>query len=676
MAVLHAPEKFTKDAFCPNLGKMIMATKIATRRRPLTGVNESIIRTLPTVLSEENRSAMKLISTRFARLLWILGLATLVLSGSRGWATENAVVEARILDDLKYLAGDVCEGRGTNTKGIHLAADYIANEFKKAGLKPAAQDGSYFQPFKITSKIKTVDEECGLTLQGPQGQQITLELGKQFNVLGFSGSGKIAAPVVFVGYGITSKDPAYDDFAGIDVAGKIVVVLRQLPQNGAPDASPFIKQAAANVHPHAALQAKASNAEVHKAAAVVFVNDNLTAAEANDSLRDFRMTQSMDAVGIPVIHARRSFINMMVRGVTGEDLSVIEKAIDRDLKPHSFALDGWSGDVRTKVEREAVTVKNVIGVIDGSGPLADETVVIGAHYDHLGYGEPGSLARGSKAIHYGADDNCSGTVSIIELARRLGALQGQKGRRLVLMTFAGEERGLLGSRHYCRNPLFPLEKTVAMINLDMVGRLRDDKLQILGIGTGGGFNELLDKLNDKYKFELAKSKGVSLMFGGSDHQSFYDKNIPVLFFFTGLHEQYHRPTDTVDTINVAGIRRIVEMTEEIANYVRTVEKRPEFSRPATPASTGGGPRMAGPRLGIMPSYADEKEGVLLEGVTSDGVAGKAGLKADDRIVEIDGKPVKNVTGYMTIMGNYKKGDKIEVTVRRKDETKKVSITLE
>jgi hypothetical protein len=610
------------------------------------------------------------------RGIYVLTVALVALFVQCGWATENAVVEKRILDDLKYLAGDTCEGRGTETKGIQLAADYIADEFKKAGLKPAGKDGTYFQPFSITAKLKVVSDECALRLKGPQGQEFNLDIGKQFNVMGFSASGKADAPIVFVGYGVTSKDPDYDDFAGIDVAGKIVVVLRMLPQNGSPEISPFLKQAPAGAHPRAGLLAKASNAEVHKAAAVLFVNDNATAAAENDALRDFRFTSDSSPLSIPVAHVRRSFVNMMVRSVSGDDLSVIEKTIDRDLKPHSFALNGWTCELRTAVQRQAVTVKNVIGVVEGSGPLADETIVIGAHYDHLGYGEPGSLAFGSKDIHYGADDNCSGTVSVIELARRFGPTQGHKGRRIVLMTFAGEERGLLGSVHYCKEPLFPLDKTVAMINLDMVGRYREDqKLEVLGTGTSPDFEAVIERAHQKHDLKLKKSAGPNLAFGGSDHQSFYQKNIPVIFFFTGLHQQYHKPSDTVDLINVPGIRQIVEMTEDIANELRVAEKRPEFKRVSGGPSMAGGPR-GGRRLGIMPDYGDEKEGVLLQGVTDNLPAAKAGLKADDRILEINGKPVKNIQAYMTIMGGFKKGDKIEVTVQRKGEAKKFNINLE
>src|SRR5581483_9038272 len=213
------------------------------------------------------------------------------------------------------------------------------------------------------------------------------------------------------------------------------------------------------------------------------------------------------------------------------------------------------------VERRRIPVKNVVGVLDGAGPLANETVVIGAHYDHLGYGGrgTGSLSTGPKAIHHGADDNGSGTTVLMELARRFGAEKGRQGRRLVFVAFSGEEMGLLGSRFYVDNPPIPLATTVAMVNMDMVGRLADDpatgrgKLEVGGTGTAKEFDGLIDALNAKYGFAVKKNKsGV----GPSDHTSFYQKGVPVFFLFTGLHRQYHKPTDTVDLINFPGMKRI------------------------------------------------------------------------------------------------------------------------
>ncbi len=615
---------------------------------------------------------------------WATLVAMLSLVALAGWSTaavDRAGTEARLLRDLEFLAGDQCEGRGITTKGINLAADYIAQEFKKAGLKPAGGEGSYFQPFSIAGGAR-LGQGNRVVLKGPLGQEIALEMGKHFTVVALGASGKLTAPVVFVGYGITSKEPAYDDYAGLNVEGKVVIVLRRVPnqQNGLVG-----KFSGGGNNPHAALLSKAANAGLHKAAGVLFVNDNVGAAE-NDQLMDFSyMAQSRESIPLPIVHLRRHLVNSMIRSTAGLDLSEIEKAIDREFRPQSFALDGWSCEINTSVQREQAEVKNVIAVLEGSGPLADETVVIGAHYDHLGYGGMGSLARGVKAIHYGADDNASGTAMVIELARRfadLGDRPGdrpgerpeRKGRRLVFMTFTAEESGLLGSEHYCKHPVFPLGKTVAMVNMDMVGRLRDDKLIMYGAGTAKGFSELLDELNRKHQFKIIKHTNVADNFSSSDHEAFYRQGVPVLHLFTDTHPQYHRPSDTVNTLNVPGIAKITDYVEELTAQLATAEKRPEYVKVARSANPT--PRMSGPRLGIMPTYGDDKEGVLLGGVTENTPAAKAGLKANDRIVEIAGKPIANIQAYMTAMSSFKKGDTLEITLVREGKKEKVKVVLE
>lgn len=605
---------------------------------------------------------------------FVLGLILTALVSPWLRAADTATVEARLLEDLKYLASEQCEGRGITTKGINLAADHIASQFKQGGLRPAGEDGTYFQHFSLTSGSR-LEEGNRVALVGPQGQRFDLEMGKHFHVVGLGGSGQVSAPVVFAGYGVTSGEPKYDDFSGVDVSGKVVVILRRLPQQ-ASGATPF--PGGPNSE-RASLVSKANNALLHKAAAVIFVNDNLQAAEKRDELTTFNYTaQSREVVDIPAVHMRRSLVNQMIRSAFNADLADVEKDIDRDLSPRSRPLDGWTCEIETHVKRQSTPVKNVIGYVDGHGPLAKETVIVGAHYDHLGFGGAGSLARVSNAIHHGADDNASGTTALIELARRFGAQKDRQGRRIVFMAFTAEESGLLGSAHYCKKPIFPLEQTVAMVNMDMVGRLREDKITIGGTGTAKTFNQLLDEINEKHKLQITKDKTG---FGPSDHSSFYGKKIPVFFFYTGMHQQYHRPTDTWDTINVTGIRRVVEMVEDLTVRLTTVEKRPEyvqvsgsfnpFSRPTT-----GSPGRQGPRLGVMPSYADEKGGVLLEDVSDDGPAKKAGLLGGDRIVEISGKPVKDIGAYMTIMAGFKKGDKVEVTILRKEEKKTIPVVLE
>jgi Zn-dependent M28 family amino/carboxypeptidase len=354
----------------------------------------------------------------------------------------------------------------------------------------------------------------------------------------------------------------------------------------------------------------------------------------------------------------------------------VEKAIDRDLKPRGAALTGWKADVQTAVKREVVTVKNVIGVVEGAGPLANEIVVVGAHYDHLGYGGRGSRAAkpGNKEIHHGADDNASGTTTMMELGRRFAKMKDRQGRKLVFMAFSAEESGLLGSRHYCnKEPLFPLEKTVAMINLDMVGRMEADpktkveKLRVEGVGTAKGFEQLIDKLNPG--FQLVKNKGGT---GPSDHDSFYRKKIPVIFYWTGTHSDYHKPSDTSDKINIVGMRKIADLSEKTIAHLAAEPKRPEY---VLVASTASGPAPKGPRLGIVPGYEENKEGLMVDGVQDGGPAATAGIKKGDLIVEIAGKQVKNINTYMVLMAEQRVGQAFEVAVMRDGQKVKLKVEL-
>jgi hypothetical protein len=594
-----------------------------------------------------------------------------VLLGGAARAAEDAV-EARMRRDVTFLASDECEGRGVSTKGINLAADFIAREFQAAGLQPGVDGKSYFQPFTMNGGA-TVGEPNTLVLHGPLGQTITLKQGTQFKPFGMASSGQVSAPVVFVGFGATAKDIGYDDYHGVDVAGKIVVILRKVPR--ADDAAaPFDGKSSAY---HSTFTTKNANAEAHRAAAVIYVNDQDSVKAMNgDQLLVFNYTAlGGSPAKLPIVQVRRSIVDDMLQSSLGTTLGQLEEDMGRDLKPRSAALAGWRAEMQVTVHRTTLAVKNVVGVLEGSGPKANETVVVGAHYDHLGYGGAGSLAgRNVRAIHHGADDNGSGTTTLLELARHFGHIKNREGRRLVFIAFSGEESGLLGSDHYCKHPLFPLADTVTMVNLDMVGRLRPgkdsnkDKLIVYGTGTATTFDELIELLNKDFGFQLQK---IPSGFGPSDHASFYAKNVPVFFFFTGDHPDYHRPSDTADKINVHGMRRVGDLVENLVSQLASVPERPKYVKVA--GSSGGTPGFSGPRLGIRPSYDDDKEGVLLEGVAEGGAAERAGLKAGDRITEMAGKPVKNLEAYMALLQGRKKGDPLEISVLR--DGKKVTLTV-
>jgi hypothetical protein len=596
----------------------------------------------------------------------LLFLIALGLGTQSGRAQEDPIVE-RMRKDVTFLASDECEGRGVGTKGLDKAADYIADQFAKGGLKPAGVNGTWFQPFPFTSNSQ-LDGVSTLVLTGPKDQKITLKQGTDFQVLGFSGSGKITTPLVFVGYGATALGIPYNDYAGVDVAGKTVVALRRLPRWNSKEAFD-----GGNKDKLASLENKQQSAHANKAAALILVND---ASELpKDDLIPFQTTsRSGSTIALPYVQIKRSVFDEILRASTGKSIEETEKAIDDDLKPLSAVLQGWSAELEVKVKRQQTIVKNVVGVLEGKGPLANETVIVGGHYDHLGYGGRGSLAKdkNKKDIHHGADDNASGSTAVMELARRFGAMKDRVGRRLVFMTFTAEESGLIGSRHYCQvSPLFPLKDTSAMFNLDMVGRLREnpkggkDKLLVEGVDTAKEFDALVTKLNPG--FEVIKEKSV---FGASDHYSFYTQKIPVLFFWTGTHPDYHKPTDTADKINVPGMKRVTDYAERVIDHLATEPKRPEYVFVPTKARAGG----AFPKLGILPDYTFDGKGVMIEGISQGGAAEQAGIQKGDVIFEIAGKAVPNVDGYMAVLKQQRPGATIDIKILRDSKEMQLKVT--
>lgn len=593
-------------------------------------------------------------------------LVTLCSVPGRAEPTLHPSIE-RMKKDITYLGSDECEGRGIETQGINKAADYIAAQFKAMGVKPALKGESYFQSFKINGMPK-LGSPNHLVFKGPQSKEIEPMINKDFTVSGLTGKGKVEAGIVFAGYGITIGEKDYDDYRGIDVKDKIVLILRQTPRTTGKN----------SFHPdqaqHASLTAKLNNAQKHKAAGVIFVNDKEKAGKTDD-LMPFDDLRGQGGTSLPTVCIHRTLADELLAG-SEKKLADLEAEIDKDLKPQSLEIKGWRANIETTIERTELSAKNIIGVVEGHGPLANETVVIGAHYDHLGRGEPGSRSKGSKAIHYGADDNGSGTTCVIELARRFAAMKDRQGRRMVFMLFSGEERGLLGSAHYCKEPVFPLKDTVAMINLDMVGRLRadeetkKDKLEIGGVGSAKSFDTMLDQFNQQYRFKLTKTKSGT---GPSDHTSFYVKGVPVFFFFTGFHNEYHMPTDKPELINVAGMKKICDMVQELATKIATDKERPEYVKGATGPSPSG--TRSGPRIGFVPAEYDDAEtkGVPVGGVIPGGAGEKAGLKMGDWIVEIAGQPIKNMQDYMKAMSTQKVGKELELIVKRAEMKVKLKV---
>jgi hypothetical protein len=602
-----------------------------------------------------------------------------------------STAETRLKEDVSFLAADAQEGRGPGTKGIEVSADYIADSFRRSGLKPAPGLDGYFQPFHITGNVQIAgtpelefkgskspsSSEGTTTIQG--------EYKKSFNPLAIgTGTGLSSVPLAFAGYGITAKNEAlkldYDDYQDIDVTGKVVLLIRNEPQRN-DEKSPFEGKKTTN---YATFQHKATNAYQHGAAGVLLVNDAETAQGNDDRLIGFYTAGTEPISKLPFTVISRELAEKLLAAAGQPKLTELEKTIDEKLTPVSRLLGSWTVTEKTKIDRLSIDTKNVIGVIEGVGPHADETVVIGGHYDHLGRGGPmsGSNAPKSEDIHNGADDNASGTSMVLELARRIGARKDAPPRRVVFMAFSGEERGLLGSKHYVEHPVFPLSTTVMMINCDMVGRLgAKQELTMIGTGTADGLEPLVEVLGKTAGFTIKKVSGMTDGFGGSDHQSFYGKQIPVLFAFTGLHKDYHRPSDDAQLINYAGMARIADYLELIALDVIRRPERPVLTKPTPVARTK---KVSDPAratgfsvyLGTRPDYAAEGiEGVKLEGVSDGSPAEKAGLKGGDIVIKFGGKKVGTLNDYMESMSRYKPGDVVEVVVRRDNKDVTLKVTL-
>ena len=580
--------------------------------------------------------------------------------------------EKRLRKDLAYLASPDREGRGPRTKGIVDAGDYIAKSFQASGLAPAGANGGFFQEFTIPGASQI--SPGILSIKKGSDKSVELKDGTDFSVSGLSGSGKVKGQVVFLGYGIkrtgVDKQKDYDDRMGLDLEGKVVLILRDAPR---PDGK------AESFAPSAARKALASLGEKFnllrnaKAAAILLVNDTDSAGKDDPLIPfDFFAFSQGKGAELPLLHVKRAVADAWLKVGTGHGLKEREDKINSTFAPDSCIIPNMTATVETETKRGPGNVKlrNVAGTIPGSGDLANETIVLGAHYDHVGYGGFSSMAQVKvPTIHPGADDNGSGTTGLLELARRMAIARKESPdkpcRRFVFVAFSGEELGLYGSVHYCKEPLFPLDKTRAMLNIDMIGKLRPDKMNgkdrvlIQGTGTAKEFDNLLDQWNANSSFSFQKQKSG---FGPSDHNSFCAKKIPVLFFWTDVHEDYHSPSDTPDRIDYKGMLKVVGIVEKAAREVSTSRAPMAFIEVApAPRSRSGG---SGPRLGIQPGYASDLPGVLVERVLPGETGATAGLKDGDRIVELASKPVKDLEDYMSIMAAQKKGGTLAITVLR------------
>lgn len=609
-----------------------------------------------------------------------------------GVEPSDPITREDLLAHVQALAADAMEGRRTGEPGAERAATYIAAEFRRLGLIPGGDRGSYFARF--TAPLGARPGHANRLALATSGGTVDLVPDRDWRPLAFAVSTRrmVRVPVVFCGYGISASEPAYDDYAGSDVRGKAALVLRLEP--GAGDSlSPF---EGTRLTVHADLRAKAKNAFDHGAAALLVV----TGPAATDELLAFDAQGAAGSGHLPAAQVSSAALARAL-AVEGFDLAAVQAEIDRTVHPHSVPLDLMI-EMAVDVEPVVAEAFNVVGIVPGSDPDSQRTaIVIGAHYDHLGRGGRGSFAPGAAEIHNGADDNASGVAALLEIAgatasaaasAAAGAAAGasttagapgppaRPARTLVFVAFTGEEVGLLGSTRYVEHPAWPLALTRAMLNIDMIGRGPRREIQVAGIGTSPRFGPLIDAGARAVELRPVINEGG---YGPSDQTPFYARGIPVLFFFTAPHEDYHRPSDDWEKIDAdfleAATGLVARTAEDLAGKDAAIEfVRADGGLPRGGTGGGGegyGGRGYGPYLGTVPDFSPVDRGIKLSGVKAGSPAAAAGIRGGDVIVGWNGRPILNMQDYAQALKSQRPGDRVELAILRDGTTITLAATL-
>ncbi|UCF77737.1 MAG: M28 family peptidase [Candidatus Eiseniibacteriota bacterium] len=567
---------------------------------------------------------------------------------------------SRLLSDIKYLASDELEGRGTGEKGGKLAADFIAGVFSDIGLRPGGDGGAYFQSFDATVGV-SMGEENFLKISFPDGER-TYVVEEDFVPFSFSSVGTISGPLAFAGYGISSDRYGYDDYSELDAKGKVMLVMRHEPQQQNDEGSFAGKQ----VTHYSDLRYKATNARDQGAAAIMMYTDPLSEPE-EDQLMPLQSLEGAGDSGLPAIQIKRRIAEAILEA-EGHESGELQLKLDSLLVPSSFDISSVQVSLGIDLTKERRNVPNVVGILEPQVSQVKEYVVVGAHFDHLGQGGQFSLTK-EGGIHSGADDNASGTAGMLELARIFAARRELLKRGIIFVGFNAEELGVLGSTFYVDHPAVPLDRTVFMLNLDTVGRMKDNKVFAAGTGSSPILDGLVKRANAELSLSIESSESG---FGPSDHYPFYGSDIPVLFFFTGAHGDYHKVSDDWDKVNVEGVASIVRLAALALSEVVFEETAIPFTRAAPdtsgpPGGEGYGPGR-GARFGIVPDFGGEPgKGAKISGVSEGSPAEKAGLLSGDVIVEFDGKTVTGLHDLSFAIKDKKPGDEVEVVVMREGE---------
>jgi Zn-dependent M28 family amino/carboxypeptidase len=591
-------------------------------------------------------------------------LGVLLLSTSV--SAQQTAVASRTRAAVEFLASDRLEGRDTGSPGERLAADYIAMQLARVGARPLPGHRDMFMPFEFTAGTR--DGGSNLTIRGTGGASQAFRSAEQVQALSFSDDATVGGPVVFAGYGLVvpeSQDLGYDSYAGLDVKDKIVLVLHYFPE----DTDAKTKAALAR---YSDLRYKALAARQHGAKGLLIV----TGPRSPNAGQTLRMTfdTALSGSGIPAATVSGAVANALFAGAP-KTLAAAQEELDSG-NPHvgGFTLPS-SVDLATKVVREKLTARNVVAYLPANQgsriPDAGKPwVIIGAHYDHLGHGTRGtSLANKDEAgkIHHGADDNASGTAAVLAVA---AALAKQPARRNIMFTlWSGEEIGLVGSNAFVMNPPVPFAQVAAYVNFDMVGRMQNNRLAADGVGSSPAWSRILERANVAAGFDLATNPDP---YQPTDSSNFNQAGLPTLFFTTGSHPDYHRPSDTADKINYEDLDRIVDFAAAVIQAVANVDMAPEFTK-VDPPQTGA--TLAGVRVttGTIPDYTTEAKGLLLAGVVGGGPAEKAGLMKGDIVVEIAGQSITNIYDYTFALELLKADTPVKVVFTRNGERREVQL---
>ena len=591
-------------------------------------------------------------------LIAFLGWALIQMKNSGTYQSRSSpsITENDIMDHIRYLSHKDRVGRYPGTRGSKDVISYLIRQFKSFGVKPGGVNGSFVQPFNITDGIE-LGKNNSMTVNGD-----SLVPGHDYTPLWFSGNETISASAVFAGYGfaIDEKELKWNDYSGLDVAGKWVIVMRHSPERN-------------NQHSlyaqHSGFHKKMLVARDNGAIGIIYVSQ-----VEDDDLYPMKYRAGFSNAGIPAIHLSNEMADKLFKGVW-RNRNDIQKIMNKSLKTVSFKLPVT---INASVELNPIHARgaNVVGLIQsGNRKYRNEYIVVGAHFDHLGMGGAGTGSRkpDTTGIHSGADDNASGTSGLLEIAHKLVSQKSRLKRSVILVGFDAEEKGLLGAKYFVENPLIDLHNIVTMINLDMIGRMEDSSITVGGVGTSPIFEPLIKKESIGRNFTINMTKPG---YGPSDHAAFYTNDIPVLFFFTGFHSEYHTPDDTWKLINLKGEKDILDLVYDITFHLSRIPERPEF--------TEAGPKEGRIQrnikfrvtFGIVPSYGSTKKGLEVDGISkADGPAAKAGIVKGDVIKSIDGKSINDIYEFMDRLEELEPGMTIKVLIDRNGSELELPVTF-